>query len=494
LDSLTDSRPLLEAIQQRWGGTEDAQFAGRLFEYHLGTTFNMSAAELGQRFQAIVTEFEGVNPNPHDPADVRLIGPSGETLAEVQAKVIGETARRIHELGGERYQRLLLAVPSDHLDSAQATLAARIAQADPAFLEHSAYDDLLGRLDDRVSWHGAASEPINSDELRAAATNPDGYFRSLVDREQAGLSSQLDSAASAAVQVPLTQLLEVVGAAGAAGLSAFTASVVFASVGNAARVRAGSMAPTAAALATVTASTGALARGAYVGGVGQSVRLLAENGVLPDVLGGGSIAFVAARATWELGAIGVQLAQGRIAPDEAAARSAQSMLRIGYAYGGMVVGQALIPIPVVGALIGGAVGSVCAAVTIQGLVAARVAFRDLELSHEALSRLEAEIEAAVIVLDAETQWLRETATLWNIAFNEQVLPAVEQMTDAIIAGDFVDAVPTAAQVIRFYGQAPLFQTMAEFDEWMRDDQATLFINPNPAAPGNKQHSPRSLQR
>ena len=48
-------------------------------------------------------------------------------------------------------------------------------------------------------------------------------------------------------------------------------------------------------------------------------------------------------------------------------------------------------------------GSVCAAVTIQGLVAARAAFTDLQLSHEAMSRLEAEIEAAVIVLDAETQ-------------------------------------------------------------------------------------------
>ena len=131
----------------------------------------------------------------------------------------------------------------------------------------------------------------------------------------------------------------------------------------------GEMSPTAAAVAAVTASTGALARGAFVGGAGQGVRLLANAGALPDALGGGSVAYVAARATWELGVIGVELAKGEIDAGEAAARSSQSMLAVGYGFGGMIVGQALIPIPVVGALVGGAVGAIFAGVTIQGLAA-----------------------------------------------------------------------------------------------------------------------------
>jgi hypothetical protein len=162
------------------------------------------------------------------------------------------------------------------------------------------------------------------------------------------------------------------------------------------------------------------------------------------------------------------------------------MLRIGYSYGGMIVGQALIPIPVVGALVGGAVGAICAGVTIQGLAAARAAWAELGLDRAALARLEAEIEATAIVLDAETQWLRETSEHWNIAFRTQILPIVEQMDSAITAGDFINAVPKAAQLLEFYGQAPLFRTMVEFDYWMKDSDKVLVLNPNSATlvPGN----------
>ena len=486
LGALQESENLLEKIQERWGRTDNASFAGRIFEYHHGTTFNMSAAEHGESYRAIVTEFEGAHPNPHDAADLRVVSPTGTSYAEVQAKVIAGTARRIHELDAERYERLRLAVPSDHLSPTQATLQARIDQANPDFLKHQSYDSILARLDDRIAWDGTASAPITSEQVRAAAGDPEAYFRSLKADEQRTLDGHLDAAAAAAQQIPLSAMLEVVGAAGAGGLTSFTASMMFSAVGNSARMISGEMSPTAAAVAAVTASTGALVRGAFVGGAGQGARLLADAGVLPDVLGGGSVAYVAARATWELGVIGVQLAKGEIDAGEAAARSSQSMLRIGYSYGGMIVGQALIPIPVVGALVGGAVGAICAGITIQGLAAARVRARNLRSTAPRSPGSNYEIEATAIVLDAETQWLRETSKHWNIAFRTQILPIVEQMDSAVTTGDFINAVPKAAQLLEFYGQAPLFRTMLEFDHWMNDSDKVLVLNPNPArlVPGN----------
>jgi hypothetical protein len=104
LSVLGSSEPLLNQIVQRWSGAGHAQFAGRIFEYHHATTFNMSAAEAGvQRIRAVVAEFEGTRPDPHAAADIRVLDPSGQTLAEVQAKAVAATSQRVHELAAERY-------------------------------------------------------------------------------------------------------------------------------------------------------------------------------------------------------------------------------------------------------------------------------------------------------------------------------------------------------------------------------------------------------
>ena len=70
------------------------------------------------------------------------------------------------------------------------------------------------------------------------------------------------------------------------------------------------------------------------------------------------------------------------------------------------------------------------------------------------SPAEAEIEATAMVLDAETQWLRESSEHWNIAFRTQILRIVDEMKVAITTGDFINAVPKAAQLIELPGRLP----------------------------------------
>jgi hypothetical protein len=478
IDSLDGARDLLEQISRRWSATGNGQFAGRLHEFHHATTFNMSAAERGATIRAHVTEWNGLFPDPHDPADLRIVSAAGNPLTDIQAKAVANTAQRIHQLASERYAGMQLVVPTDHVGPTADLLERRMAQGDPEFLKHAAYASVEDRLTDRIEMGAVSSEPVTSETLREAARDPNAYFRNLQNREQDVLQGHVAELSTAAHQIPLAEIMQVVGAAGAGALSGFTASVMINGVANAARAASGRMSPAEAALTTVTASTDSLVQGALVGGLGQTIRLTAEHGVLPDVLGGGALPFVAARAAIKLGDISVKYARGQIDGADAAAQSADSLLRVGYGYAGMLVGQALIPVPVVGALIGGTVGSLCAGITVQGLVVAHSALKQHDVDRRALTRLEVEIDAAVIVLDAETHWLREAIKGEDVAFRNTILPALEGLEQAIQSGNFVDSVPRAAAVVEIYGKTPLFTTYAEFDRWISDETTSLELNPN----------------
>lgn len=88
--------------------------------------------------------------------------------------------------------------------------------------------------------------------------------------------------------------------------------------------------------------------------------------------------------------------------------------------------------------------------------------------------------AAVVVLDAETTWLRQTALSWDVAFNETVLPALDVVNRAVMDGDYLAALPATAAIMSAYGRAPLFTTMAEFEVWMNHPVTSLTLDPNVA--------------
>lgn len=480
LEELTSSRVLLDQIQSRWGGTDQAQFAGRIFEYQQRTSFNVSAAELGKSLRALVTEFEGAHPDPHDAADIRVVDAGGHTLSEYQAKVVANEAARVHQLAAARYEGLGLVAPTDHVTSARDLIERRTSGANPNFLAHDAYQSVNDRLGDTVTYGGASSAPISSEQTQAAAKNPDAYFRQRVEEQQAKVDHHVAASQEAQSAIPVAEFFQVAGAAGAGALTGFAVSALFKGVSTTARVRAGEMSATDAALTTVSEASSAAERGAFVGGAGKILELGASHGVVPAGLGSGALPYAVARATWEVGAIGVQLARGDIDSREAASRTAMSTLRIAFTYGGSVVGQTLIPVPIVGAVIGGTVGSICAAATFQGLALARSMKDELELTRAQLAILDAEIRAAVIVLDAERQWIELSTASWENGYRSVIVPAIERINEAVKLAEFINVVPAAAEIMAKYGGAPLFTTLEEFDVWMLDSQTELVLRTNPS--------------
>lgn len=476
---LQDSRGLLEDITARWANIGQGQFAGYLQEFHHRTTFNVDAAEQGSPVHSLITGFEGSHPNPAAPADVLVVDGLDRVLSEVQAKSVASSSQRVMDLAAEKYDGMQLLVPSDHVAATEDFISRRIDQAHPDFLRHEAYDSVQGRLTSTITWQDIHSDPMSEQELQAAATDPKGYFQDLLHDQRGQVDGHFAEASQADDLLPIAELSQIVGASAAGGLTAAGFSLLISGVRSTAQLRAGEVSAAAAAVTAVSQSTSSFVRGAVISGGGQTLRVVADNGYAIDALANGALAFAVARAVWDVGAIGVQLANGDIDSTEAAGRMGTSLLRIGCTYSCMVVGQALIPIPGVGAVVGGAVGALCAATIVQGMAMARVMGDELKFAREELARIEAEVEAAVIVLNAEIQWLEEFTKDQDIAFRQVLLPNLRAMEYAVHTGAFVDALPAITEIIIGYGQRPLFTTMHEFDAWMLDPATRLVIRTNP---------------
>jgi phage tail tape-measure protein len=126
---------------------------------------------------------------------------------------------------------------------------------------------------------------------------------------------------------------------------------------------------------------------------------------VPSALGAGTIPKALAGAVQEVAAAGLAMARQEIDAGEFAARSCESTLQTALVWACGAVGQSVIPVPVVGALVGGFVGQHSATVIVQGLHQAVAAAREDGLEEARVALLEAEaaaaVETAVLLSEAE---------------------------------------------------------------------------------------------
>ena len=469
---VTDAKGSLDEIVQRWSNTGNGPFAGRFFEWQQQTTFNMEAAGTGSPLRAYLTEHgtPWSAPNPHAPGDLQIGDPGGDLLREAQLKAVASTSQRVQDLAQDKYDGMDLLTPSDHTASAQELLERRIEQANPDFLKHDQYTSTQERLTDRIDVAGVQSRPIDSEELRNAAEDPDRYHDAMASREQAGIA-QSETARDELHRAALMADLQGIGAAAAiGGVTAAGITAIISAVRTGAAVRAGTMTPSAAATTIMADSGKALAAGAFVAGTGQAIRVLGQHGAIPEALGGGTLPFAIARASLALGSSGVRYARGELTGPQAAADSAEAMARVSVIWAFSLIGQTAIPIPVVGAAIGGTVGTLCASTAAQGLTVMTAMAKDARAEEELLAALEVEIAAAVLVLQEEQRVLREISKEFDIAFTQRIIPALDQLEASLDSGHVQQTIEHTSTIITAFGGTPLFTSMAEFDAFMRSDE------------------------
>jgi hypothetical protein len=426
--------------------------AGRMFEIMQALSFNLAAADKASPLRARVTHWVG---RPHAAADLEIVH-RGRVVAEVQTKLMDSVSATAHDLARPWYHGMQGVVAGDRLEAVSQFLDKVIDSRDPDSLGFVEYVDTRAHLADSVSKGPVRSDPLLRAEVDRAADDPARWAR-----------GQVTGAAS-----------REVGAAVATGaVSGGLVSGLLTAAGEAARVRAGE---TSAAAAACTAA-GAAARGAVrsglLSGLGTTTRIAAAKGLLPAALGAGTVPAALAGAVEEVATAALAMARRQIGAGEFAARSCESTLQTALVWVCGTVGQTVIPVPVVGALVGGVVGQQSATVLVQGLQKAVELAREDGIEEERIALLEAEaaaaVETAVLLSKAE----RSLAEERNAYVATTIAPLLDDALLAAVSGED-DVVRRLGELVQSFAGQPLFATVDEFDRWMSDSASTLTLDPN----------------
>lgn len=442
----------LSRIHERFANLGEPQQAGHMFEWQQELTFNLDAVAKHVEVRAEVTEWIGES---HAPADLRLVDAHGHVLSEVQTKVVESTSQRLGSsdgLAADRYHDMQLVVPADHLVTADSLLDRRIAMPNGPW--HDRYIDVRERLDDHIDYRGVSSEAVSRHDLVTVTSDPDGYLDHLIDHNA------------------FDQFLF----AGEAGLGA---GLLRAAVTLAAAARDESSTALPWAQAGLLGARGTL-RSAVVAAGGQAISFAAQHavadgaGMVAGGLAGGLLPYALARGVLDIGVAAHGFATGRISAGAAAEATAQAIVRNGAVWACATVGQVLIPVPIVGSVVGAVVGQLGTAMIVKGFqlaVLGRDRSAQWDAAYELLLAQTAQIQAdAAVDLDR----LRVVADLEATAFSVRVLPALSDLSAMVGHAQTDDVLDRLADLTRCYARAPLFTSTIEFDRFMTDP-TTVFV-------------------
>lgn len=453
---LLEERDTAQQIAGRFANVDAAQRQGHVFEWMHELSFNLRAIAEDDDARLRVTTWLG---EPHAAADLRIYGPDGGVLSEVQAKVVGNAARRLAAsdgLAADKYRGMQLLVPNDHLEGTEVLLDKRLAMPDGPL--HDRYADVRENLTDRVELGKIASDPIGTAGVVDAANDPQGYLQSMI--RDGHLRDIAKAGGAAAVAGGLTSgLIDV--------------AIGLARKGTVHELDWSEIGRRAARRAVRAGVAGCLAEG--LSGLGQHAAA-AGSGGWADGLAVGGLDHVVGNAVLSIAAIAHGVATGRLSNEDAGWAAAEALTKATAGWACAAIGQAIIPIPVVGAVVGSMVGQFGATLLVQGIrlaVTARDRSAAWDEEYDQLLRQTAELQASAA---ADLREVEKALATYEVSLRTRVLPRLVRLQGAL-AGECPDAVLLdLADISRLYLGTPLFASMAEFDELMADEQFTLVLD------------------
>jgi len=457
---LLEQRPVAQRIAERFGNLGDAQRQGHVFEWMHELSFNLRAIAADDEVRLRVTTWLG---EPHAPADLRAYGPAGEVLGEAQAKVVGDAAHRLSTANGlaaDRYRSMQLLVPSDHLDGTTSLLDRRLAMPEGPL--HGRYAEVQENLTDRVRAGSLTSAPVTTDQLADAAQNSQKYLQTLI--RSRGLHDLAKAGATTAATAGLVTGLVEVGTSFVqhGSLDAFDWPETARRAARQA-VQSGMAACLAEGLSNVGAHATAAGASSWAGA-------LIESG-LDAAMG---------RAVVDIAGVAHGIATGRLSAETAALAAAETLIQAAAGWAGGCLGQTVIPVPVVGAVLGRVVGQIGATVFVEGIrlaVTARDRSTAWDDEYDRLLRQTVELQAAAT---AELREVANALAAYEVAFRTHVLPRLERLNSSLATGGPDDVLADLADIERSYLGTPMFASLAEFDQLMADGDFTLVLDLGPS--------------
>lgn len=163
--------------------------------------------------------------------------------------------------------------------------------------------------------------------------------------------------------------------------------------------------------------------------------------------------------------------KGEISTQEALIEIGDRGLTVATAGYSMAVGQALIPIPVVGAAVGALVGSFATSSVYSQLIGA---LRSKQLQQQERERIIAECNKMVAQEQAYRAELEQYLESYFADYQHCFDEALGQIDSAMKSGDANGVIAGANAITRKLGGKVQFNNMDEFDKFLDDDTKTLF--------------------
>lgn len=453
---------LVQRMQDRFSNKDIPIQHGHYFEWLHELSYNYNAIAQGGSHRLMVTEWLG---RPHDPADLEMLDASENVVRMVQAKVIADKSKRLSSQSGlanSKYEAMDLLVPSDHRTETEDFLGRRLAM--PRGIHHDRYEDIQERLTDVVTSNGISSDPVTTGRLSEVANDPNGYL-ARVTRD-----TQLQHLVTTAVLTGGSQAL--IGIATESACHRLEAGTFDGFDWTDAAVRA---VRTGVATATVAATASGLESAAQ-----KAVAEGAESTFISWVADE-QLAAVLVQASVDVAVIVHGFTTGRLTAEKAATATAESLTQTTAVWIGSTIGRKLIPVPVLGAMVGGIAGQFAATVIIQGIRLAVVG-RDATADHDAdYDNLLAATEELARACDAERSELHRLASEYRVAFTDRVLPALDRLAAGSATEDLDATLADLADLIANYASNPIFATLDEFNAFMADANAALVLDVKPVS-------------
>jgi hypothetical protein len=426
------------------------QQAGHAFEFVEALKFNANAAKASKALRAFTTASQG---KPRDPADI-VIKHGDKVVREVQAKVYekGRNAvnRCVLALSDEKYDGKQRLVPSDHEHAVRTRLGKALSR--PENIKTQDYRDVEKHLTGELRHGNVTSGGTTAREARIAGRDPEAWLQG--QARDAMVNETLKAAA--------------VGAASGAVFGAAAHSLQLAI-----KARHTDIGISESIVEITTAATTAGVRSGVTSGLAKVIEIGARNTDILSPLAESTAPIAIANTVLEVGEAAYQYATGVIDADELVDRCAGVAMRNTGAWAFGVVGQTVIPIPVVGALVGSTAGYVTSAIVLQGFKLARVAASDADAAEDRLRELDTQAVAAVMALEEQRLTLEALIAEKAQDYREVLVPLMDGLERDLTVGNDSSGMDALVALNLELSYKLEWSTLPQFDEFMADPQRTL---------------------
>ena len=418
---------------------------GRAFEFLEVLKFNREAAKKGSDLRAEATHYN----DPHSSSDINIYK-NDQLIREVQAKSYGTSAKSVYEQTNKNYEDMDRLIPKDQKDKGIELLNNRISASS---LKKDEYCDVRKNLSGELKYEDISSGGTTRAEAEITAKNPDmvsGYYE---------IDSAINEIGSTAV----------IG--GGIGVSA---AIVYNAIHKGWLLSKQNNPSSKSVTEVLTSSLKAGAKSSIVSGGAKTISFIARQvGETSFVESTGPTAIAA--TIFSVSKNVSEFCKGNISKDELMKRSGGDIFKGTSTFYYGIAGQMLIPVPIVGGLVGSMVGYLASSVLLQAGILGIGANNVAEIAKKRRLLIEEECNKAIIQLSKYRNEIIKIQSEYNDYLETNIISPLMNFENALMNWNPNDMVNHLFIVNKAFNVTLPFRNFEEFDEFMLDDNTKLII-------------------